>query len=156
MVLRPSSQMLRPPSPILSTVTAAETPLIESLNVDVAEPCAIEAHITVAESLMIELQPTGAGGTTFGVESGGAVSADVNTGAAALGADLGGAVSAGAGSGAAASGADSVGAISADIDSGSVAWCTPYVNATCEICAHAAVLRSCRCVWIYRWRYAKN
>ena len=69
-------QLNRGPNP------AIEIPSIDSLNVNVIEPCAITALITAAESLMTVLQTAGAGGTASGGDSRGAISADVNPGTA--------------------------------------------------------------------------
>jgi len=55
----------------LSNVTATKALSIESLNFNVAEPCAIEVSITAANSAMIELQPTGSGGAISRADSSG-------------------------------------------------------------------------------------
>jgi hypothetical protein len=71
LVLELSLTVQRPISQVLITVTDNEIPSIESLTVSDAEPYTSEIQITAAESIMIELQPTGSCGSTSRADSNG-------------------------------------------------------------------------------------
>ena len=71
LVLGLSLIVQRPTSQRLITVTDNEIPFIGSLSVSDAEPYTTEIHIAAAESIMIELQPTGSSGSTSRADSSG-------------------------------------------------------------------------------------